>query len=109
MTALKTLTIRLSSDSEREALRYVMREAGIPFASRAVIFACRAYREQCERDKAGLADLRTRHARRLHEQQQAQQRRIRELTAEVRRLRQALQRISSVAADATGDGGGQDT
>ena len=103
MTGLKTLTIRIADDNEREALRYVMRESGIPFASQAVMFACKAYREQCERRKADVEDFRRHMARRVREQQQAQAIRISQLQDENRRLRAALRQIRQALDGLDGD------
>ena len=83
---LKTLTVRISNEEEREAIRYVMRESGCGRAAQAMIFACTAYYTSNERYKSVLASVQNR----SREQNRKQQRVINSLMAENERLRRML-------------------
>lgn len=56
-TPLKTLTVRIGSDAERDIIRYVMHESGCSCAAKAMLFACNAYRIYNERDRSPLTEL----------------------------------------------------
>lgn len=60
-TPLKTLTVRIGSDAERDIIRYVMHESGCSCAAKAMLFACNAYRIFNERDRSPLTELRERY------------------------------------------------
>ena len=83
---LKTLTVRISNEEEREAIRYVMRESGCGRAAQAMIFACTAYYTSNERYKSVLASVQNR----SRVQNRNQQRVINSLMAENERLRRML-------------------
>ena len=83
---LKTLTVRIPGDKERDAIRYVMRESGCGRAAQAMIFACTAYQISNERDKSMIERIR----QQSKEQNRKQQRIINSLMAENERLRRAL-------------------
>lgn len=83
---LKTLTVRIPGEKEREAIRYVMRESGCGRAAQAVLFACTAYQISHQRDKSVIDSIR----QNAREQNRKQQRIINSLMEENERLRHAL-------------------
>jgi galactokinase len=83
---LKTLTVRVTEEKEREAIRYVMRESGCGRAAQAMLFACTAFCESNERYKAVIKSVQ----QRSREQNRNQQRIINSLMTENERLRRML-------------------
>lgn len=86
---LKILTIRPSTEQERESIRYVMKESGCCTAAQAMLFACTAYQINNERAKTLVAEMKERFA----EQNKQQQRLVNSLMAENERLRKALKKV----------------
>ena len=86
---LKTLTVRVTEEKEREAIRYVMRESGCGRAAQAMLFACKAFCESNERYKAVIKSVQ----QRSREQNRNQQRIINSLMTENERLRQMMKTL----------------
>lgn len=90
---LKILTIRPSTEEERESIRYVMKESGCCTAAQAMLFACNAYQINNERTKCITTEMRERFA----EQNKQQQRLVKSLMAENERFRKALKKVQEAA------------
>ena len=86
---LKILTVRPSSDEEREAIRYVMKQTGHRRAAQAMLFACTAYQIANERNRTYVDEIKQKYI----EQQRQQQRVINSLMAENEKLRKSLKLI----------------
>lgn len=86
---MRVLTVRVNNDEEREAIRFVMKHSGYARAAQAMIFACKAYKAQVERDNPVIDELRQKHLQNNRTQQQL----IHSLMQENNRLRRSIAKM----------------